>query len=211
MRLQYWLRLALGNIGSILGVSALYSLLMLVQSDSLLGYTFPQLPLFLLLFGAFLSLGLSLGVYRLPVSLALSFGSTRREVLAGLQLYRLLPALLLPLCVAGLNALAGENAIFPAADILPLGIGVFLSFGAIGSLLSAVLVRFGTAAAIVTGIFVVVIGLPVGIVGAMMSFSRGSILPGGVSSWLLLGLGAVLHALSCIPEWRLVRSHNVRL
>lgn len=211
MRLQYWLRLARGNIGSILGVSALYSLLMLVQSDSLLGYTFPQLPLFLLLFGAFLSLGLSLGVYRLPVSLALSFGSTRREVLAGLQLYRLLPALLLPLCVAGLNALAGENAIFPAADILPLGIGVFLSFGAIGSLLSAVLVRFGTAAAIVTGIFVVVIGLPGGIVGAMMSFSRGSILPGGVSPWLLLGLGAVLHALSCIPEWRLVRSHNVRL
>lgn len=211
MRLQYWLRLALGNIGSVLGGSALYSLLMLVQSDDLLGHVFPQFPLFLMLFGAFLSLGLSLGVYRLPVSLALSFGSTRREVLVGLQLYRLLPALVLPLCAAGLNALVGENALFPAATVLPLGLGVFLSFGAIGSLLSAMLTRFGTAAAIVTGIFVVVIGLAGGIVAIIMSFGRGPILPGGGSGWMLFGLGAVLHSLSCIPEGRLVRNYNVKL
>lgn len=211
MRLQYWFRLTLGNIGSILGGSALYSLLMFVQSDNLRGYTLPQLPMFFLLFGAFLSLGLSLGVYRLPVSLALSFGSTRREVLAGLQLYRLLPALVLSLCAAALNALAGENTIFPASVMLPLGMGMFLSFGAIGSMLSAVLTRFGTAAAIITGVFIVVIGLAGGIVIVIMSFSRSSILPGGFSLWLLLGLGVVLHALSCIPERRLVRGYTVKL
>lgn len=211
MRLQYWFRLTLGNIGSILGGSALYSLLMFVQSDNLRGYTLPQLPMFFLLFGAFLSLGLSLGVYRLPVSLALSFGSTRREVLAGLQLYRLLPALVLSLCAAALNALAGENAIFPASVMLPLGMGMFLSFGAIGSMLSAVLTRFGTAAAIITGVFIVVIGLAGGIVIVIMSFSRSSILPGGFSLWLLLGLGVALHALSCIPERRLVRGYTVKL
>lgn len=211
MRVRFWLRLSLENIGAVLGGSALYALIMLMQSDDPLGLVFPQFPLFLMLFGAFLSLGMSLGMYKLPVSLALSFGSTRQEVLAGLQLYRLLPALVIPLLTAGLNALAGEAALFPAGDVLPLGVGLFLSFSAIGSVLSAVFTRFGTAAGVIAGIFVVVIGLAGGIVAVIMSFHQSSVLPNVVSGWKLAGLGVVLYALSWIPERRLVRGYNVKL
>lgn len=211
MRVRFWLRLSLESIGALLGGSALYSLLMILQSDDLLGFVFPQFSLFLMLFGAFLSLGLSLGIYKTTVSLALAFGSTRREVLFGLQLFRLLPALIIPLCAAGLNALAGETALFPTNLFLPLGFGMFLGFSAIGSVLSAIFTRFGTAAALVTGLFVLVIGLGGGIVSVMMSFSHNATPFPAYAGWAVLGLGAVLYVLSWIPERRIVMTYNVKL
>lgn len=211
MRLRFWFRLSLETIGTMFASSALYSLIMLLQSDDLFGSVFPQFPLFLLLFSAFLFLGLSLGIYKLPVSLALAFGSTRREVLLGLQLFRLLPALIIPLCAAGLNALAGDTALFPANLVLPLGLGIFLGFSAIGSVLSAIFTRFGTAAALVTGIFLIVIVLAGGIVAVILNFSHSSMSFPSYSGWAVLGLGTALYILSCIPERRIVLNYHVKL
>ena len=63
MRLRFWLKQGVETFAIILGASLLYGLLMFIQTDSGLDGLLILLPLYLLLFGALMMMGISIGIY----------------------------------------------------------------------------------------------------------------------------------------------------
>ena len=117
MRLRYWFTGALQLLGMVLGASALYCLVIWLQMDDEVQFLLAMLPLYFILFGSIMMLCLTVGLYKTMVNLALSFGSTRREVLAGLQLYRLLPTLAVAALAALLTGIPGVESVFSLGPV----------------------------------------------------------------------------------------------
>ena len=117
MRLKFWLRQGFETFGIILGASALYGLLMFIQTDSGLDGLLILMPLYLLLFGSLLMMATTIGIYKMAVPLTISFGSTRNEVLLGLQIFRAIPMFLIPALAAALTAVSGEDASLPLSMV----------------------------------------------------------------------------------------------
>lgn len=213
MRLRFWIKQGLQNLGLILGGSFLYAFLMFIQLDDGMGGLFVQLPLYLLLFGGMLTIATTLGVYKLSVPLALSFGSTRNEVLLGLQICRIIPMFLVPLLAMVLTIFSDEPAAFQPAETLVLGVGIFVLFSTVGTVLGAVFTKYGKIAAVVTAVSMVFIGFGGGLLGGLLG--DGVILQkflfSGKLPWLILGIGLFTYSISMIPEQRIVWKCNVKL
>lgn len=212
MRLRFWINQGLQNLALILGATALYSFLMFIQTDDGLDSLLVLLPLYLLLFGGMLTVATTLGIYKLSVPLVLSFGSTRNEVLLGLQICRAFPIILVPALAAVLTVLSSETAAFAPADVLLLGAGAFLAFSALGTVLGVVFTKYGKIATVVTAISVMLIGFGAGIIAALSdeihlpNFFFGNALP-----WAVLCAGLFFYSISMIPEQRIVWKCNVKL
>jgi len=213
MRLRFWIKQGLQNLGLILGASFLYAFLMYIQLDHGTDGLMVLLILSLLLFGAMLMCATTLGVYKLSVPLTLSFGSTRNEALLGLQVCRLIPTIVVPAIVMILTAVSKKPATFSPVDILLLGIGAFLLFSAVGTLLGAVFTKYGKIAAVATAISVLLLAFGAGFVSAFLgdetlleTFIVSPSLP-----WLILGIGLFAYSISMIPEQRIVWKCNVKL
>ena len=108
MRLGYWIRQSLKMTMIILAGSAAYTVMMAVQGtvDGIME-ALEMGGMFLMMFGAMISTVLNTTVYQLHIPLTLSFGSTRKEAFAGIQLYRLINGLIVVLGGCGLYGLAG--------------------------------------------------------------------------------------------------------
>jgi len=212
MRLKFWIKQGFEIFGVILGASMLYGFLMFIQTgDGWVGLL-STFPLYLLLFGAMLMTTMTIGIYKMAVPLAISFGSTRNEVLLGLQLFRIIPILLIPAIATLLTAIAGENAAMPLNIVFPLGVGAFLITGALGSFLGAIFTKYGKVATIVTVISIFFVAFGAGFLAAFSedlgtsftAFARGI-------HWLVLAAGLFLYSISMIPEQRTVWKCNVKL
>ena len=100
-----------------------------------------------------------------------------------------------------------------AAQAIPLGLGVYLFFGALGSAIGVIFTKYGKIVAIVTAVLLVLI---CGVCGFLAGFSGsnsflGSLIFSDSLPWLVLGIGLLAYALSQIPEQRTVWKCNVKL
>ena len=212
MRLKFWVKQGFECFGIVLGASVLYGFLMFIQTDGGWDGLLILLPLYLLLFGALMMMGMTIGIYKMAVPLAISFGSTRNEVLLGLQLFRAIPVLLIPALATVLTAVSGEDATFPLSMVFPLGVGAFLTTSALGAIVGVVFTKYGKVATIVTVITIMLVAFGAGFLAAfsedlgtsMVVFSRGL-------HWLVLAIGLFLYSISMIPEQRTVWKCNVKL
>lgn len=213
MKLRFWFRQGMEITGGILGGSLLYGLLMFIQMGSGWEDLLQSMPVFLLLFGALMMMASVIGIHKLSLHLALSFGSTRNEALLGLQIDRLLPTLLVPALAAILTAVAGENAIFPPMEVFLLGVGAFLCTGALGTAAGVVFAKYGRAATVITMILLLLLS---GGIGVLIGVSAGGdrllkIMNDGKAGLLVLGIGVLLYSLAMIPEQRTVWKCSVKL
>lgn len=213
MRLKYWFKQGFEFFGIILGASLLYGFLMFIQTDSGLDGLLILLPLYLIMFGALMMMGMSIGIYKMAVPLAISFGSTRNEVLLGLQIFRIIPILLIPALAALLTAVSGEPATLPLSAVFPLGIGAFLITSALGAVVGVVFTKYGKVATIITVITIMLMGFGAGVLSALSEdggFLSNITLTGRLP-WLVPAIGLFLYSISMIPEHRTVWKCNVKL
>lgn len=207
MRLRFWIRSGLQTFVAVIGACAFYALLMYIQLGDGTQDLISTVPMYLLAFGGMMLMVMNIGVYKLHLHLALSFGSTRNEAILGLNLFRLIPAVLLTAILTVICALPGSD--FPFQSI-PLGLGVYLLFGALGTLIGIVFTKYGKIVTVITAIAIV---LCCGAIGFFVGISGGGIHLGGVGnlSWILLCIGLFLYAIMQIPEQRTVWNCNVKL
>ena len=214
MRLRYWLVGAVKLLGMVVGASAFYCLVMWLQmDDGELTFLLIGLPLYFILFGAFMMLGLTVSLYKSMVNMALSFGSTRREVLAGLQLYRLLPSLAVTALAALLTVIPGAEHMFSPGETISICLGVFLLCSAYGSVLGMVNYRFGKVGAIVSGIGIAAVAIGAGVVFALTADDArwlNLLLDSGALTWVFLAVCSAIYLLVLLPEHRIIRSYQVR-
>lgn len=214
MRLRFWIKGGLQTLATVAGASALYGLLMWVQSSNItLEETLSFLPFYLVTFGAIMLLAMTVSVYKAMLPLALSFGSTRREAFVGLQVFRLLPTAAVALLLVLLFLVPGTEMVLGLSAVVLLTAGLFLFVGAIGSGLGMIYVRFGKLGTILMVVTLLVLGLALGI-GAVLGLSSVKFdvavslrwLP-----WLVLATGAAVYLLMLIPEFRTVRKYQIKL
>jgi len=212
MRVRFWIRQGLQTLGLILGASLLYSFLMFIQTDFGLDGLLTLLPIYLLLFGSMMMVATTIGIYKMAVPLVISFGSTRNEVLLGLQISRLIPIVSIPAAAALLSFLFPQPETIAPAAMLLLGIGLFLGTSALGSILGVVYTKYGRFATLFTVVFILLCAFAGGFLAAFSEdfgtffvlFRRG--LPG-----IVLGIGLFLYGISIVPEHRTVWKCNVKL
>lgn len=214
MRLRFWLKNGLELLGMTVGISAFYCALMWIQLETG-GWSdvLSLLPVCLIIFGAFMFAITAIGLYKMTISLVLSFGSTRREVLMGLQLYRLLPAVGIALLAALLTVIPGVEPVFSPCTTLLLSLGAFLLGGAAGAVLGMVSYRFGKVGTVITVICLGLFGFGLGLLAAFSADGQSwlsALAERGGLPWLCLGLGAAAYLLVMIPESRIVRSYQVK-
>jgi len=213
MRLRYWIRTGLQTFLWVVGACAFYSFLMFIQMDDFLQGALINLPIYLLLFGGMMLMGMNIGAYKFNLQLALAFGSTRNEAIVGLNLSRLIPSLLLTAVLVIFCGLPVAEAPVSPVQAIPLGLGVYLFFGALGSVIGVIFTKYGKVVAIVTAVLLVLI---CGVCGFLAGFSGsnsflGSLIFSASLPWLVLGIGLLAYALSQIPEQRTVWKCNVKL
>lgn len=218
MRLTYWLKASLVEIAAIIGGSGVYTLLM-----SFSVHAAPEEgPLFLFLiymigFGGFMALILNAAAYMQQLPLAIAFGSSRKEAMVGMQLYRLLPGLVTALAAAVIVLIRG-NAQSPGAFLVAL-VSLFLNLilGTWGSFMGMAGARLGNKATIA----VLVIGLVILAGGAAM------IIPAAINPnsdaifdalfsnpsfpWVMGLVPAALYGISLIPEKKAIYAYSVKL
>lgn len=214
MRSRFWVKLALQNTMIIIGGSAVYGLVTAVTGHELEGVgVLRSVSLFLLLFGAGMNAVLDVNLYKLYLPLSLSFGSTRKEAVVGIESYRLISMGMLLGASLGLAALAGEDAIGPVWFIAPIAVMLLLVTDALGTILGVVTARYGRTAVIWTSVLMgLLLALCVaGVVLLFVTLSRqGKALPGQVL-WLLVAVGLMLHGASLVPVRKTVYGYNVKL
>lgn len=213
MRLRYWIKTGLQTFLWVVGACALYSFLMFIQMDDFLQGALINLPIYLLLFGGMMLMGMNIGAYKFNLQLALSFGSTRNEAIVGLNLMRLIPTLLLTALVALLCSLTDATDVLTAAQAIPVGLGVYLTCGALGSVVGVVFTKYGKIATVVT---MIAFFLVAGGAGFLAGFSGDErflawVTFDGNLPWLILAMGLFIYAIASIPEQRTVWKCNVKM
>lgn len=210
MRLKFWFRTALTTIATVAGASVLYSGMMLLMStDTGPMEALAMLPLYLLLYGAFLQLGFSISYLKSTVNLALSMGATRRDAFLGLLIVTLAPvlgnAVLIAVSCAGISAL-GAEALFPMTYMLPLALALSLFLTGVGLVIAMIRQRFGNAVSIAAGIFIVLLAVILGFcagLGLFEGLDFGALLK--KASWWAFTLAAlVFYGIVLIPLHRTV-------
>lgn len=139
MRLLPWLKVSLIPWAAATAASVVFGLL-----EASEGEAFGSARYFLIVSLALLLILQASLVYLSTLPLAISFGSTRREALIGVLLFRSVAAALCAATAAVLNHLEGEAAMLPTATMLPLAFGLDLLAGSLGGLMGKACLRWGT-------------------------------------------------------------------
>ncbi len=210
-RYSYWIRTGLQTFAWDIAACGFYALLMYIQLSGPLSEILAFLPVYLLVFGAMVLVGMNMGVYKMNLPLALSFGSTRNEAIIGLQLFRLIPTVLLTAVLALLCSLEGAD--LTVGQAIPIGLGAYLAGGAIGAILGVIFTRFGKIAAVISAVAIMLVAFGGGLLAGMSAGDSPLVsisLDGGLP-WAILGAGVLLYSIAMIPEQRTVWKCNVKL
>ena len=216
MRLKYWFRSGFQAIGivvlfSVVLLQFLYIWLFRDTDDDL-----SLLLFFPLLFSPMMFALMTMGLYKLNVPLAISLGSTRGEVLLGLQVFRLIPTVLAIVLMAVLHVVSGADALLPVSAMIPLSLGIFLIAVALGSLTGICFAKWGepALAVILVGFFVSFVAFAIfDTCFAANSFDENwlRILNKDGLGLAVFGIGLMVYSLMLIPESRTVWKCNVKL
>lgn len=207
MRLRYWVKEALKLTGLIMIASFVYTLLlmMVLDAENTWQYRLNMGAIYLALFGAFMSMVLGASTYQVFAPLAISFGSTRKEVFWGIQCYRFVITFSLLLVAGILCAVAKEISVWYA---LPFGICAFLIFHGMGAILGGLSSKFGKTALII----MTLVGLIpfFGMIGLILMGHNWLAMHKNVSALLMPGIGILVYALCMIYEVKTIRKISVK-
>lgn len=214
MRLRYWIQTALQSGLLVVFGSLVYGLMMVLMGiEGGMRELLPMASMFLLLFGAGMSILMCTTTWKLNLPVALNFGSTRQEAFWGMQCYRLIYSAVVFVISAVMCVLAGEDGFLPWELFAPLGIGVLLLTGALGTVLGVLGFRFGKTAQIVIGVLsglLLSCGMIAGVVMAIIMDEM--VLVGTDGGFCLFPVvSMVIYGLSIIPECRTIYKFAVKL
>jgi len=217
MRLKFWLRAAMNVIGTILLASAVYSALMVLMNESTTPLdALSVLPLYIMMFGAFMQLGYGLALLKTTANLALAMGETRRSAFLGLILVTLVPILANTALTAATTALLsvfGVKSIFSLDYMVPLGIAVGLFMSSVGLVIAMVQRRFGTVVSVISGVLLVLLAIGFGFcagLGLFDAINLGALLK-AISWWSFTLAGLIVYGIVLIPLHRTVYRFAVTL
>lgn len=209
MRLRYWAQEALKITGIMMASALIYTFMMIAQDLRETWNEYLELgAIYLGIFGACMCMILSTSIYQVHAPLVISLGSTRREVLFGIQCYRFIIASILLAVEAPLLMLTGETAQSLVWTILPLGVAAFLVFSGIGAVLGCLSTKLGRGALIAVSILTML--LCVGGVGAAVLIIALKYSLQGNAVWIVLGIGALVYTLSMIFEVQTIKKFSVK-
>lgn len=218
MRLRYWFKESLTVIVASVGGSALYTFLMWL-SDMDLGDDGPLFMglIYLCCFGGFMGLIMNIAAHSQHLPTALSFGSTRKEAMVGMQIFRLLPALVIAVLSAVLFII--HEGQFQAKYLLigVLSLAVSLILGTWGSFMGIMHSRFGVkalVAVLVSGLLFLGGCAAVIIVTALSDNADAifdAIFSHPVFPWALGLIPLAFYGLSLIPEKKAIYTCSVKL
>ncbi len=210
MRLRFWLRAALNTFGVILLSSALYGVLMTLMNEETTPVdALSMLPLYIMIFGAFMHMGYGLALLKTTANLALSLGETRRGTFLGLIVVTVLPVLAnvaLTAAVIILVSALGVEPMFSLEYMIPLGIALGLFMTGLGLVIAMVQRRFGTVVSVISGVFLVLLAIGVGFcagLGLFDALNLGALLK-AVSWWSFTLVGLIFYGIVLIPLYRTV-------
>lgn len=212
MRFKDWLKTGAVHALAAIGGSFLYGVMMNLMGAELgISSVLEMIVLYMLVFGAFMSVVLVMSVQKQNLPLALSFGATRKEAFWGMQCYRIVYIVLI-MAVAMVLALLTQELREMAVVLLPIGLAALLLFGAIGSVAGVVANRYGKGAALAVGVLLGLLllggGIAIGILivtNVKLTVMRKWIL------WLLPAIVLVLHIGSVVLEHKTIYKYNVKL
>lgn len=214
MRLGYWFKRSLINFSIIIGATLMYTVMMsfsspMNEADS---SGFPIAAIYLALFGVIMGAVLNSTLYTLHLPLSLSFGSTRKEAVIGMQCYRISYALLLPLMIALLFFLFTPELVPLLIWVIPVLVGLLLFCGALGCGIGIVTVKYSKRVAAVCGILMslALMALLFGTIFFLILSEETVEIPGYLS-WLMFAVGIATHGIILIPEIKTVYHYNVKL
>lgn len=217
MRLRYWIKSALNiTLGTLIG-SMGYAVMMAWQLDDFgVQECLCAAALFAVGFGGFFTLLMNITVYAGMLPVCLSFGSTRKEALLGLQLYRLIPAAICSVLAAVVLAFVKGKHDVPPAMVFCAGMALFMILGAWGSVAGMLQTKYGNkagAAAVLLGFFILML-VVVMIVMAVLASTEEQFKALLFSPFLYGGLllvGIAVHCLCLLLERRTINQYSVKL
>ena len=211
MRLKDWLKTGAVHALAAIAASLGFSVMMYLLDMENLSFILEIATEYLVSFGAFMSLVLIMSVQRQTLPMALSFGSTRKEAFWGMQCYRALYLLLVMAAVMALFLLTGEGFTV-VIRLIPLGLAVILTMGAVGSVCGIVGMQYGKGAAVAAGVVMGLLALGVGVGVGILIIKRPRIaVLSSWSLWLFAAIGLLLHIGSMAMEHRMIYKYNVKL
>lgn len=217
MRLRYWIKSALNvTVGTLIG-SVGYAVMMTWGiGDFSVQKCLCAAALFAVGIGGFFSLLMNISVYAGMLPVCLSFGSTRKEALLGLQLYRLIPATICSVLAAVVLAFVKGKHEVPSAMVFCVGISLFLILGAWGSVAGILQTKYGNKAgvtAVLVG-FVVLILIAAMIAMVALASTEEQFIALLFSPFLYGGLllvGIAVHCLCLLLERKTINQYSVKL
>lgn len=206
MRLRYWIKEALKISGIIMVASLVYTLLMMGwDAADTWRYYLNMGAMYLGIFGAFMSMVLGTSIYQIDVPLAISFGSTRKEVLWGIQCYRFVITFLLLLVAGILRAIAKEEVWIA----MPIGICAFLVFNGMGVILGGLSNKLGKKSLVVLAL--VMMFLFFGVIAAIVLLVHfGFEMRADIFLPLMLGGSVLVYSLCMVNEVKTIRKFSVK-
>lgn len=214
MRLRYWIKTALTYSLTMVGASLIYGAVMGLSGDIMsMKELFRTTGIYLLVFGVMMNLILGMSIYKSNLPLAISFGSSRKEVFLGLQCFSGISIGVILAASTLLFLMAGKYYyLFPMRRYIPLALALLLIAGAAGKFLGVLSVKLGRYAMVLVGVIVglliclcFIAGVMVGL-GMEISESRLDLI-----AVVLPVIGAAFYGVSMIPEYKTVYKYNVKL
>ena len=218
MRLRYWFKESLTVIVASVGGSALYTFLMWL-SDMDFGDDSPLFMglIYLCCFGGFMGLIMNIAAHSQHLPTALSFGSTRKEAMVGMQIFRLLPALIIAILSTVLFIIyEGQfQAKYLLIGVLSLAVSLILgTWGSFIGIAGHSHNKKAVAAAVIIGILVLAVSIVV-IVMEIISSDPGTFFDSLFSSsafpWALGLIPVALYGISLIFEKKAIDTCSVKL
>ena len=217
MKLKFWFQRALFTLFGGIGVGLLMVAVTVIQmTGERMSSFWTRMPAFLLLGSGYFLLIMMMMTYKVQLPLAVSFGSTRKESLLGLQLIKCLCAIGAPVFVLGYGLLFPEvgSAYFP---LLPFYGAVILLTGTVGSWGGMAYCRWGKLGALITVLVIAFAAMGLGIVSALVFSMENThaweILSMSRTQFVVLGISICIgiYLLNILLEARVLRCYEVRM
>jgi len=210
MRLRFWIKESLKISAIVILASLFYGIFLWVMMDD-----FSESPVFVGMVFMITMGGLYLGIFTYTayysyLSVAVAFGSTRKEALAGMRLFRLIFMGVIALAALILAVIHYGGFHLELLLHIPLSILLDLLFSAGGMLAGIANIRRGGKAAawVFGGFAALLVALAVLIVVLVLAAA------GNVLKWVVIALVAlipVVHILCLKPEKKTVEMFSVKL
>ncbi len=217
MRLRYWVKNALNITAITIAGALLYGVFMwfsVMHDDNDPMF---MAMLFLVAFGGFMQAIYGISAYTGFLPVALSLGSTRKEALAGIRVFRLLIMLIIAAAVAVLALL---NKGFDPTVLIMTALSLLLSmiFGAWGAFMGMASARYGSKAsgAVFVGGLVLLASISVSIIYLAVFLENGEsvfnrIISSPMFVWGLVLAIIGLYGISMLPEKKAVYTYEVKM